>query len=149
VDELGTAVARCGAGNADPRWRSSQDGLIDASFVRHPLVLGHEWSGAVISGGGDKFEAAAVALRAIERINPRPRAQVLVIGHCTVGLLAVRFVRLWEPGSLTLAGQRDVQARLAATARVDEFSTGDSGRGFDFVFETAGAATAGSTSTSW
>ena len=54
------------------------DGRIDPSYVRYPIVLGHEWSGIVAQGGGE--DAPAGARVVIEGIVPCGQC-----GNCRVG----------------------------------------------------------------
>lgn len=107
----------------------------------HPLAEG------VSAESGALVEPAAVVLRALLRVGPRPGLRVLVVGDGTVGLLAVTLVRLWSPASVTLLGARPEQRALAAAAGADRFLTRaeEVGGGYDLVIEAAGVPAAVST----
>ncbi len=85
-------------------------------------------------------EPAAVAWRAIRRVEPVPGERVAVVGDGTVALITAHLLGLYSPGELIVCGQRPAQAELAAELGATAFSVGDPGGGFDLVVEAAGPA---------
>jgi 2-desacetyl-2-hydroxyethyl bacteriochlorophyllide A dehydrogenase len=118
-----------------------------ADLVAAPGELVHPLAEGVSAESGALVEPAAVVLRALLRVGPRPGLRVLVVGDGTVGLLAVTLVRLWSPASVTLLGARPEQRALAAAAGADRFLTRaeEVGGGYDLVIEAAGVPAAVST----
>lgn len=115
-----------------------------ADLVTAPINLIHILDPSVSAESGALVEPAAVVLRALLRVGPRPGLRVLVVGDGTVGLLAVTLAQLWSPSSVTVLGIRPEQASLAAAAGADRFitNTADTGTGYDLVIEAAGAPAA-------
>jgi L-iditol 2-dehydrogenase len=85
-------------------------------------------------------EPAAVAWRAIRRVEPVPGERVAVVGDGTVALITAHLLGLYSPGELIVCGQRPAQAELAAELGATRFSVGDPGGRFDLVVEAAGTA---------
>ena len=108
-----------------------------------PQHLVHRLSPQVPLEAGALVEPAAVVLRGLTEVGPRPGERVLVIGDGTVALLAAMLVRLWSPAHVTIAGRRDEQDALAAIAGADLFTTTVPDQAtFDLVIEAAGSTTA-------
>jgi len=87
-------------------------------------------------------EPAAVAWRAIRRVEPVPGERVAVVGDGTVALITAHLLGLYSPGELIVCGRRPAQAELAAELGATAFSVGDPGGRFDLVVEAAGTADA-------
>ena len=87
-------------------------------------------------------EPAAVAWRAIRRVEPVPGERVAVVGDGAVALITAHLLGLYSPGELIVCGQRPAQAELAAELGATRFSVGDPGGRFDLVVEAAGTASA-------
>ncbi len=86
------------------------------------------------------IEPCSVVLRALEKASPSAGDRVLVVGDGTIGLLAAYLVGLWSPSSVTMAGRRPEQARLAEVVGVGRFETdGELAGPFDLAIEAAGA----------
>jgi 2-desacetyl-2-hydroxyethyl bacteriochlorophyllide A dehydrogenase len=85
-------------------------------------------------------EPAAVAWRAIRRVEPVPGERVAVVGDGTVALITAHLLGLYSPGELIVCGRRPAQAELAAELGATAFSVGDPGGRFDLVVEAAGTA---------
>jgi L-iditol 2-dehydrogenase len=84
-------------------------------------------------------EPAAVALRGLNEIDLQPGARILVVGDGTIGLLVTHLARLWSPASVSVVGQRAVQAELAQKMGADEFLVDPPpARSFDVAIEAAG-----------
>ena len=87
-------------------------------------------------------EPAAVAWRAIRRVEPVPGERVAVVGDGAVALITAHLLGLYSPGELIVCGQRPAQAELAAELGATRFSVGDPGGRFNLVVEAAGTASA-------
>lgn len=117
--------------------------------VMLPARLVHRVGDDVADETAVLIEPAAVVLRGLERARPRSGASVLVVGAGSIGLLAVRLVRLWSPSTVAVLGRRSVQSGLALTMGADRFGGEGDGSadprriferaaGFDLVVEAAG-----------
>jgi threonine dehydrogenase-like Zn-dependent dehydrogenase len=85
------------------------------------------------------IEPMAVVWRALTRIPLRRGLKIAVIGDGTIALLTAYLVRLLEPESTTVFGQREEQRRLARRAGATEFSTSPPSERYDVVVEASGS----------
>lgn len=108
------------------------------SQLAHPLSKGVDLFTAAL------VEPAAVAFRGLQRINPRPGMNAVIIGDGTIAMLSALLLQLWTPSKVVMIGRNKDQAELAAKAGVSEFTTDDSrvGSGFDLAIEASGSVEA-------
>ena len=83
-------------------------------------------------------------MQGLHRILPKAGAKVLVIGDGTIGLLAAKLIRLYDPASVSLLGLRQEQSALVKIAGVDHFYTSEEQltEKYDLIIEGAGALSA-------
>jgi threonine dehydrogenase-like Zn-dependent dehydrogenase len=122
-------------------------------LVSVPAPLVHRVPDHVSLDEAVLVEPAACVLRALTRAAPAPGATVGVVGVGTLGSLALRLVRLFEPQAVLAYGvrreERAVARRLGADRALDA-TTKDPERatrdllngGLDLVIETAGSPSA-------
>lgn len=105
------------------------------SQLAHPLSKDVDLSTAAL------VEPAAVAFRGLQRINPRPGINAVIIGDGTIAMLTAHLLQLWTPAKVVMVGRNEDQAGLAAKAGVSEFTTDDSkvDSNFDLAIEASGS----------
>lgn len=99
---------------------------------------------------GAFFEPATVALHAVERVPLRGGRRVAVLGGGTIGLLVMQFVKIFGASEVTVFDISDERLQIArdlgATSGINTLKDGfldeakalTDGKGYDYVFETAG-----------
>lgn len=116
----------------------SRDGAA-ADRVRVPTHLLHTVPTGVGADNAVLVEPAAVVWRAFERARPAPGARILIIGDGTIGLLAARIARLWQPELVHVRGLRAAQATLVRASGAEAFLREPTAGGYDLVIDAAGS----------
>jgi 2-desacetyl-2-hydroxyethyl bacteriochlorophyllide A dehydrogenase len=121
-----------------------------AEFLVVPEHVVHLLSNQVDELNGALIEPASCVAHGVLRADPKPGEIIAIIGPGTLGLLALKIFKLFNPQKLIMIGinetRRDFSLKMGATdyinaenedvvERVKELSNG---RGPDIVFESAG-----------
>ncbi len=100
---------------------------------------------------GAFFEPSTVAIHALECVNFRGGSTVVVLGAGTIGLLTLQWAKIYGAKKVVVVnrsrGKLDLALKLGADAVVstldedykEQLSDLTDGKGFDYVFETAGS----------
>jgi threonine dehydrogenase-like Zn-dependent dehydrogenase len=141
--------AACSAGASNVCEHYDQLGFTRAGGLAErlaaPTRLVHRLDPAVDPADAVLIEPMAVVWRALTRLPVPAGRRVAVVGDGTVALLAVHLVRLLDPASITVVGQRAAQQGLVAQAGATDFVTAVPSGYFDLVIEAGGTTTATST----
>ena len=89
-------------------------------------------------------EPAAVVTQGLIKVMPSKELKVLVIGEGTIGLLAAKIIRGFEPSMVYMLGLKESQKDLVLKNGVDRYFTdqADIDEKFDLVIECSGALSA-------
>ena len=89
-------------------------------------------------------EPAAVVTQGLIKVLPTKGIRVLVIGEGTIGLLAAKIIRGFEPTMVYMLGLKESQKELVLKNGVDKYLTNpsDINETFDLIIDCSGAMTA-------
>lgn len=107
--------------------------VVNAEFV-------HTIADSVSNESGVLVEPTAVVTQGLLKVQPKKGARVLVIGDGTIGLIAARVVRAWNPVEVHMLGLKEGQAALAKEAGVDLFMTTAPAGKYDLIIDASGAS---------
>lgn len=109
-----------------------------------PTNLIHKIENSVSDETAALVEPAAVVTQGLFKVIPDKGVKVLIIGEGTIGLLAAKIIRGFEPKIVYMLGLKELQKDLALKNRVDKYFTNqaDINEKFDLVIECSGALTA-------
>jgi len=115
-----------------------------ADLVAVPVKQLHILSPKVTIETACLIEPSAVVFQGLQKVSPAAGARVLVVGDGTIGLLAAKWIRQWDPAIVDLVGLRESQAGLAHLAGVDSFATAPSApeASYDLIIEASGSPSA-------
>ena len=121
-----------------------------AEYVCVPEANAVKFDDSVSFQQGAFFEPATVALHGLERTNYKGGKTVAILGGGTVGMMTMQWAKIFgakEVVVFDIVDERlELGKRLGATAGINTLKEGfmdeakalTGGRGFDYVFETAG-----------
>lgn len=112
-----------------------------ADLVRVPVGQVHVLDPNVSNESACLIEPASVVFQGIQKAAPTLGSRVLIIGDGTIGLIAAKLVRHWNPSTVDLLGIRPNQSSLAKLADVDTFATDRNSieSPYDLIIEAAGS----------
>lgn len=121
----------------------TQNGAI-AEKVSVPANLVHKINSNVSDETASLVEPAAVVTQGLIKVMPTKGIKVLVIGEGTIGLLAAKIIRGFEPAMVHMLGLKESQKDLVLKNGVDKYFTNpsDINEKFDLVIECSGAMSA-------
>lgn len=121
-----------------------------AEYVAVPELNAVKFDDEVSFEQGAFFEPATVALHGLRRVDYKGGKNVAILGGGTIGLMTAQWAKIFGAKSVTvfdvLDERLDLAKRLGADYRVnsskndykDEVAKITDGKGFDYVYETAG-----------
>ncbi|MCI1722964.1 MAG: galactitol-1-phosphate 5-dehydrogenase [Lachnospiraceae bacterium] len=121
-----------------------------AEYVAVPEKNAVPFSDDVSFEQGALFEPATVALHGLERLDYKGGGTVAILGGGTVGMFTMQFAKIFGAAKVVVFDivkeRLDLGMRLGATAGIntldadfmDQAMAITDGRGFDYVYETAG-----------
>ncbi|MBQ8459726.1 galactitol-1-phosphate 5-dehydrogenase [bacterium] len=131
---------------------SRQQGAM-AEYVVVPKENVYKLSDSITFEQGALFEPSTVALHALYQNNYKPNGYVAVIGGGTIGVFALQWAKILGCKKVVVFGRDKKHLELATKLGADfvistldenfyeQAMTQTEGKGFDYVFETAGSTT--------
>lgn len=115
-----------------------------ADKISVPTNLIHKINKNVSDETAALVEPAAVVTQGLIKVMPSKELKVLVIGEGTIGLLAAKIIRSFEPSLVYMLGLKKSQKDLVLKNGVDRYFTdqADIDEKFDLVIECSGALSA-------
>jgi 2-desacetyl-2-hydroxyethyl bacteriochlorophyllide A dehydrogenase len=115
-----------------------------ADKISVPTNLIHKIDNNVSDETASLVEPAAVVTQGLIKVMPTKGIKVLVIGEGTIGLLAAKIIRGFEPAMVYMLGLKELQKDLVLKNGVDKYFTNpsDINEKFDLVIECSGAMSA-------
>ena len=115
-----------------------------ADKISVPSNLIHKINKNVSDETAALVEPAAVVTQGLIKVMPSKELKVLVIGEGTIGLLAAKIIRSFEPSLVYMLGLKKSQKDLVLKNGVDRYFTdqADIDEKFDLVIECSGALSA-------
>lgn len=115
-----------------------------ADKISVPANLVHKINSNVSDETASLVEPAAVVTQGLIKVLPAKGIKVLVIGEGTIGLLAAKIIRGFEPTLVYMLGLKEPQKDLVLKNGVDKYFTNpsDINEKFDLVIECSGALSA-------
>lgn len=107
--------------------------VVNSKFV-------HTIADSVSSESAVLVEPTAVVTQGLLKVQPARGAKILVIGDGTIGLIAAKVVRAWNPSQVHMVGLKEGQAALAKEAGVDLFMTTDPTDKYDLIIDASGSS---------
>jgi 2-desacetyl-2-hydroxyethyl bacteriochlorophyllide A dehydrogenase len=115
-----------------------------ADKISVPTNLIHKIDNNVSDETASLVEPAAVVTQGLIKVLPNKGIKVLVIGEGTIGLLAAKIIRSFEPIMVYMLGLKESQKDLVLKNGIDKYFTNpsDINEKFDLVIECSGAMSA-------